>query len=283
MHRRRPQTICFTPRAIGILVATLLLGPRAIPAAVFELAVVSYNVESDADTDPDTVARDIARIPESHLWGLSEVDPRHFDKYRIAVGDRYKILKGTTGGADRLALVYDPEILTVKENAELSEAGGSRHPLMARFEMNGPGREIIVVLNHLQRGNARTRRAQAQWLNQWAAKANDEPPSVILLGDYNFDVEPNTKRGNRAYELFLEGGVFRWIEPSCIAQAACPATGTGCNPRYSSILDFVFLAGDARTWAATSEILFKNDATYCRNEKRGGSDHRPVCALVSVP
>ena len=283
MQHLPTRTIHFIAGAIGILVVTLLFSSLAPSATAFDLSVVSYNVESGADTDPDAVARDIARIPESHIWGLSEVSPQHFEEYRNAIGNHYKILKGTTGGADRLALVYDPEILTLNESAEFSDAGGSRHPLMARFQIKGADREVIVVLNHLQRMNAQTRRAQARWLNQWAEAANDEQPSIILLGDYNFDVDPSTKKGNPAHELFIQGGVFRWIEPTCVALASCPATGTACNPQYSSILDFVFLAGEARTWVATSEILFKNDATYCRNEKLGGSDHRPVYARVSVP
>ena len=262
----------------------------------FDLSVVSFNVESDTDTKANVVATDIARIPESHLWGLSEVDASDFDSYRKAIGDRYQIIEGTTGHGgkerydDHLAIVYDPEVLAVVgEAVELSDAGGTRHPLMARFEINGTAHEIIVVLNHLQRGKPgenRTRQRQARWLKDWAASAGDgeSPHGIVLLGDYNFDVNILTECGNRAYRQFMEGDVFRWIEPACLAQGTCPPTGTGCHCLYSSILDFVFLAGAAKTWTATSEILFKSKAdAYCAHERKGGSDHFPVRAVITLP
>lgn len=258
----------------------------------FDLSVVSYNVESDSDTDPEVVAADIALIPESHLWGLSEAPPGYFDTYRAAIGNRYQIIKGTTGGGDRLAIVYDPEVLAERDSKEFSGAGGSRHPLMARFKIKGTTREIIVVLNHLQRGSGReaannpTRQAQARWLNGWATGtvAVDDPPAMILLGDYNFDFDIHDKDGNRAYDYFMESAIFRWIEPPCLAQGSCPSTGTGCNDDYSSVLDFVFLAGAAKTWTATSEILFKSKAAaYCANDSEGGADHFPVRAILTLP
>ena len=229
--------------------AALLSGAVAACASAFELVVVSYNVESDSDTSADVVSQDIADIPVSHLWALAEVNAGDFGAYREAVGQEYAILQGTTGRSDRLAIVYDPRVLTVLGDAvKLSDAGGSRHPFMARFRAADSDAELVVVANHLQRGNAQTRQAQAQWLNGWAASITDveTPPAVVLLGGFNFDVEPDNETDNRAYDLFLEGDVFHWVRPLCLDQDTCPATGTGCNPRYTSILDFVFLAGAAK-------------------------------------
>ncbi len=272
-------------RAMRSFAACLCTAVTASVSA-FELAVVSYNVESDADTTAEQVAEDIARIPTSHLWALSEVNARDFETYRAAVGQEYAIIQGSTGGSDRLAIVYDPSVLApIAEPVELSAAGGSRHPLLARFRITAAGHEVLVVATHLQRGNAQTRQAQARWLNQWTADLTDveAPPAVLLLGDFNFDVEPDTETGNRAYQLFLEGDHFRWIRPACLDHGTCPPTGTGCNPRYTSILDFVFLAGAATAWSATAQILFQDDDAYCDMESKGGSDHRPVRALISLP
>ena len=278
-----PPALRSWARALAI---ACLCGAPVYSAAALELAAVSYNVESDADTAVERVARDIARIPPSHLWGLSEVHPRDFEAYRAAIGRDHAIVQGTTGRSDRLAIVYDPRGLAlVGPPVELSGAGGSRHPLLARFRIAGTRHEMHVVAVHLQRGNAETRQAQARWLNRWAAglAAAEAPAPILLLGDFNFDVDPRTEAGNRAHDLFRAGDAFRWIKPACVDEGTCPATGTGCNPRYTSILDFHFLAGAAADWSASAEILFRDDAAYCDREAAGGSDHRPVRAVIAVP
>lgn len=269
---------------LGVLFLILL----AVPAASFELSVVSYNVESGSDTKPDSIAKDLKRIPKSHIWGLSEVGKKDFETYRMAIGKNFKLIQGTTGSDDRLAIIFDPNMLEQIGQKNEPDAGGSRHPLVAKFKVKKTNQEFLFVVNHLQRGTGRTdkrRQAQADWLDSWAQRnaKKKKPDAIILVGDYNFDVDPKTKKGNTAYELFMKNNMFRWVEPSCIANGSCPSTGTACDPRFNSILDFVFLAGPARSWKAKSEILFKNEADYCTKEKSGGSDHRPIRAVLTIP
>lgn len=88
--------------------------------------------------------------------------------------------------------------------------------------------------------------------------------------------------------MFMQDGMFRWIEPGCIADNSCPLTGSGCHDHYNSILDFVFLAGPARSWSASSEILFIDDMEYCARDRLpdnvpGGADHRAIRAIVDIP
>lgn len=268
----------------------------AQPAFAFDLIIVSYNVESDADTDPAKVVQDLQRIPASHIWGLVEVDSADLQTYRAAIGQNFVLIAGNTGiqsgRDDRMAIIFDPTVLEQTEQAEeLSPAGGSRHPLLAKFRVIATGDEFWFVVNHLQRGREETRQAQADWLNKWAqGKAdNVNPPAIVLVGDYNFDVTPYTRRGNAAFGLFMQDGMFRWVESPCIADNSCPLTGTGCHPHFNSILDFVFLTGPARHWTATAEILFKDEADYCAKERLqsggqmvpGGADHRPIRAVLT--
>lgn len=267
------------------------------PAFAFDLSVVSYNVESDNDTDPAKVIQDIERISASHIWGLVEVDTANLETYRAAIGQNFVLIAGNTGLStsrpdDRLAIIFDPDVLEqIGQEEELSAAGGSRHPLLAKFKVTATGDEFWFVVNHLQRGREKTRQARADWLNEWAQNRADNvnPPAIILVGDYNFDVTPYTKRGNAAFEIFMEDGMFRWVVPPCVTDDSCPLTGTGCHPHFNSILDFVFLAGPARHWSAISEILFQNESDYCDNERLkvggqmvpGGADHRPVRAILT--
>ena len=169
----------------------------------------------------------------------------------------------TTGRADRLAIVFDPERLEqLGDHVELTGAGGSRHPLMAKFRIRKSGKEFFFVANHLQRGKEEIRQTQARWLNDWAEK---DDSAIVLAGDFNFDVDPATREGNRAYKLFLERDVFKWVEPKCLSAGTCPSTGTQCNPKYNSILDFVFLAGAAKDWTGGAIILFAEEPDYCAN------------------
>ena len=269
---------------LGVLLLILL----AAPAASFELTVVSYNVESDSDTKSDSVATDLKRVPQSHIWGLSEVYARDFETYRKAIGENFELIEGETGSTDRLAIIFDPAVLEQIGQKYEPDAGGSRHPLIARFKVKETNQEFLFVVNHLQRGRGSTdkkRQAQAKWLNNWVQGKAEKGtlPAIILAGDYNFDVDPKTKKGNPAYKFFMKNGRFRWVEPFCIASGNCPPTGTACNPRYNSILDFVFLAGPAQTWKAESEILFKDETNYCKKEELGGSDHRPIRAVLTIP
>ena len=277
---------------LGALCASVMSGTGSTVFA-FDLTVVSFNVESDADTRSDKVAKDIKRIPASHIWGLVEVDGEDLDEYEAAFGQNYRMIVGKTEASNRrpddlMAIAYDSTVLEqLGESKELSGAGGSRHPLLAKFRIVETGQKIWFVVNHFQRGlgapTNEMRQAQASWLNDWAQEKADNkyPPAIVLIGDYNFDASPYTKRGNPAFEIFMSNGMFRWVEPECLSDKSCPLTGTGCNPVYNSILDFVFLAGPARSWKASSEILFGSESEYCANEKTGGADHRPIRAVLT--
>ncbi|MCZ6510979.1 MAG: hypothetical protein O7A62_10370 [Alphaproteobacteria bacterium] len=130
----------------------------SVPAAfAFDLTVVAYNVESDSDTDPAIVAQDIQDIPQSHLWALVEVDTPDLETYRAAIGQNFTLIEGNTGirsgPDDRLAIVFDPTVLEqIGQTQELSAAGGSRHPLLAKFRVIATSDEFWFVVNHLQRG-----------------------------------------------------------------------------------------------------------------------------------
>ena len=67
------------------------------PALAFQLSVVSYNVESDRDTDPAKVVQDLQRIRHSHLWGLVEVNRADLETYRATIGQTFVLIAGETG------------------------------------------------------------------------------------------------------------------------------------------------------------------------------------------
>lgn len=263
-------------------------GRRADPDR--PLTVVSFNLQS-GHANPDYLAREaVAAVPEADLWGLSEVaDASWLERFDRAAegagGGRFETILGTTGGDDRLGVVYGDrlELVGTSELSEINAYGRVRAPLVARFRVRFDGQasagrgsdseganseEFLFLVNHLYRSDREARHQQARLLNQWA---RSQTLPVVAVGDYNFDWDApsNGQRRDRGYDFLTEGGVFVWVRPAAIVP-------THCSDRYQSVLDFVFVAGTARDWSARSEILFP-EASYCPDDRRQ-SDHRPVLA-----
>ncbi|ERT07266.1 endonuclease/Exonuclease/phosphatase family protein [Lyngbya aestuarii BL J] len=267
-----------------LLVMFVAIAP-AFPASAEPLSIISYNVESDDldDTDPHLVAEDIREIVGADLWGLSEVaDQAAADIFTEAVavpGSDFKSIFGTTGSLDKLQIIYNQNKLDLLEREELDNIGGSRSPLVAHFKFLPTGQEFLFTVNHFNRGSESKRNQQAENLRDWAA-AQSLP--VIAVGDYNFDFDLDKKKGNKAFDLFVRKDVMTWIKPNCLKTNSCPLTGTQCDPKYASILDYVFVSQMAKKWPCESDILFVQNQV-CQKEKEGFSDHYPLMANFSIP
>lgn len=248
-----------------------------VPAYATELSAIAYNVESGEDTDPLKVAEDLEKIAGVDLWGLSEVGDREaaevFTQAVAYPGADFESILGTTGGSDKLQIVYDRNRLRAIESYELKNTGGTRSPLVARFQLLSSGTEFLFMVNHFDRANPEKGNKQANRVRQWA---EEQSLPILAVGDYNFDLDAKSRKGNEGFDTFMAGQTFQWIEPDCWRKGTCPATGTQCNPNYTSILDFVFVAGAAQKWQGTSQILFLDDRGYCDWDESGYSDHRPI-------
>lgn len=261
-----------------IFVVLLALG-ISMPAWAQTLTVAGFNVESGA-ANANVIAEQIGPLDGIDLWGFSEVK-NSTDARALRQGAEdgesgtFESVLGTTGGQDRLLIVYNASRLELVGSGELHDLniGGSvRAPLWARFRLKPSGPEFIFMVNHLYRGNTAGRHAQAQGLRTWA---QSQAVPVIATGDYNFDWHFQTGDTNhdRGYDLMTEGGFFRWVRPPA------PLVPTNCSG-HGSVLDFVFVSGEAQSWQAESEILFPEDS-YCPDTP-STSDHRPVLARFDL-
>jgi hypothetical protein len=286
------MTLNFTPPRIpgwlvrSALVTASALGLLTLGHAPIEasqrLTVVGFNVESGG-AEPTILAEQLGPLQGVDIWGFSEVADEswaailelaaEFDE----VGNPdYSYILGSTGGGDRLAIVYNRDrfdLVSVEELDEINPGGRVRSPLVAHFREQESGEEFLFMVNHLYRSDASARHEQARLLNQWAT---EQTLPIIAVGDYNFDwdIPSNGQQRDRGYDYFTANDVFDWIEPVAMLQ-------TFCSTRFNSILDFVFVAN--APWEATSEVLFP-EADYCP-DTRETSDHRPVQAefvLVQV-
>jgi hypothetical protein len=262
-------------RLIPLAAALVLTGQ----ASAQTLTVVGFNVESGA-ANPRVIAEQIGPLQDVDIWGFSEV--RNTAEGRtLAEGaadgesGTFESILGTTGGEDRLLIVYNSDRLDLIDDGEIRElniGGNVRAPLWAQFRVKPSGPEFIFMVNHLYRGNTAGRHAQAQGLNTWA---QTRTLPVIATGDYNFDWHFQTGDTNHdnGFNLMTAGGVFTWVRPPA------PLLPTNCSA-HQSVLDFVFVSGAAQDWTGESEILFPQ-ASYCP-DTTNTSDHRPVLARFEL-
>lgn len=272
MSRRHRHIPC-----IKIVSMLLLLSSNLLIAST--LRIVSWNVES-GDADPRTLDDFIAQLEGIDIWGLSEVQNDEWAGLfeaaaEVGEGADFIQVLGTTGGADRLLIIYNTNRLEIVESYELDHiniGGRVRAPLVASFIDTENNFQFLFVVNHLYRSNEERRHEQARLLNEWAA--NQTLP-IIAVGDYNFDwaVTGGENDHDQGYDFLTEDGVFDWVQPELLVK-------TQCFPRYNSVLDFVFLGNVSTDWLATSEIL-ETSSEYCPDTSER-SDHRPVYASIEI-
>ena len=305
----RPRRHCLLS-LIGTM-AGLVLATGG-PAAADAFRLLAWNVESnrpDAPTtsDPRVIATQLVALlkqPETRagIVALSEVAPADVHAYRKAValglGKRVDHATSASGGfrdADSLLLVVDAERFTIEEVRELHRYGGiaanlnvddensrehgamrARSPLVVRLRDLSSGRDFWLVVVHLARGEADLRADQARMLRRWA---EDLGAPAIAAGDFNFDFDFHSRRGNAGYDAMIDGNVWQWLEPDPLIDSNW--AGDRNNPqidRYpDSILDFVFVANQATHWRGESTVIVR-PGDFPDDDQT--SDHRPILATL---
>ncbi|MEZ6243354.1 MAG: hypothetical protein R3B57_09950 [Phycisphaerales bacterium] len=249
-------------------------------SAVFaqEITVVGWNAES-GDSDPAWVAGKIADLDGVDVWGMCEVQNEEWAQMFEAAAETgeqadFVYILGTTGGADKMAIIYDADRFDLVETMELEHInpwGSVRAPLVAHLRQISDGAEFLFVINHLYRSNADRRHEQAELLNEWA---HQQSLPVIAVGDYNFDweVQGGDTDHDAGFDNMVANGVFSWVRPAVL-------TKTQLNPHYDSVLDFVFISEAGNSWGATATILTAGFPTLDTDET---SDHLPVMAMFDL-
>ncbi len=250
-----------------------------------EITVAALNVES-GDANPRVIAEQyIAPLEGIDIWGLSEVQNAEWlrileEGAEAGEGDDFRSILGQSGGGDRLATVYNPELfkeLGTDELDALSFGGRVRAALITHFQVRANGQEFLFVVNHLYRSKEDLRHEQAQMLNAWA---QTQTLPIIAVGDYNFDFDVIQGDGgtrDRGFDLMTQSELFEWIRPQVLV-------ASHCSSEYNTILDFIFVGNQAMNWAVKdSTILYADPQSgYCPDDSLK-SDHRPVIATFDVP
>lgn len=254
------------------------------------LRVISWNLES-GDSSAALLRQQIGEKDGVHLWGLSEVDADDVGQFEQGAetgeGADFKTILGTTGGNDRLAIVYDSARFELigppQELSAIQLSSGLRAPLVARFRGNATGQEFLFMVNHLKRGGAQNpqRIEQAKRLNQWARQ---QTAPVIAVGDYNFDYDVDlgdagVPHRDQGFDELTRDGTFIWVRPLTLLK-------TQASDDFNGVLDFVFVANAPFGWNGAATILdreghraaVQNDFDDTNQQ----TDHRPVEAVFTL-
>ena len=297
-------------RHATIMAMALLAG--TVAARAEEFRVLAWNVESNRPGQPQVSdaavvggqLADLLRAPatRAQVIALSEVEPKTVWTYRAAVaeglGGEVDFVTSASGGyadADSLMLVVDARRFRIDEVIELHRYAGiktnfavddesssehgnprGRSPLIARLHDLAGGGDFWVIVNHLARGENDLRTDQARALRRWAA---DRREPVIAAGDFNFDYEFSSAKGNPAFDAMLEEGTWTWLKPDPLVDSNWSEDrkrlGPGVDSYPGSILDFVFVANGAKQWQGESDVIVR-PGDFPDDDRT--SDHRPIIA-----
>ena len=245
--------------------------------------MLSWNVESEG-ADGNVIGRQLAELNPNDLYdvfALSEVLPADLGKFRNALGKHYKYAYSKSGNNDRLEILYNENRFELVRHFEIQEINilkRYRAPLVVHLRERTNGDEFLVMVNHLARGKAEMRQKQATMLVEWA---RDQTMPVFALGDYNFDYVFATKKGNPAFTNMMRDNIWKWIEPTELIDTNWYddyRNPDGKDDYPGSMLDFAFVAGPAKEWNSTVNVIVR-DGDF--PDDKTTSDHRPFELLIS--
>ena len=257
------------------VLAFALFSPQI--AIAEQIRVIAFNVEGGykADAELETIANVVKHFSPADLWGFSEVTKEVWpERLTEATGPSRKFVLGTTSD-NRLLAVYDSRKFTLIRHYELSHlqfTDNGRAPLILHLRLDATGTEFLFTVNHFHRRGKDKRNQQARGLNIWAS---EQTLPIIAVGDFNFDwnIPPTLPYRDRGYDLMITDDAFAWVRPDVLIK-------TQCSKKYNSILDFAFVANDAKNWPRESRVLLAEDDCI-DNEKT--SDHRPIELTIDIP
>jgi hypothetical protein len=153
---------------MAVAVGVVVTGVRGASEAQ-TLRVVSFNVESGG-SDPTVVDDIVTRLQDVDLWGFSEIQNETWaGMFERAAEDGEQAdfipVLGTTGGRDRLLIVYDAKRFELEH---INPGGRVRAPLVAHLRLKSTGHALLFMVNHLFRTDNAGRHEQARLLNAWA-------------------------------------------------------------------------------------------------------------------
>ncbi len=301
-------------QATSRLLAVIFLLSSLVKAEEFR--ILSWNVESNRPgqppvSDPATIASEIKAMAAAaetrfSILVLSEVEPKTVNAFKAAaaegLGKPVDFVTSASGGfadSDSLMVVVDSNRFELRDAFELHRYAGllgnftndekaagpgelrARSPLAVKLLDKTNSKTFWLIANHLARGEEDLRTEQARMLRKWA---EDSTEPIIAAGDFNFDFDFHTQKGNAGFDAMMDGNVWTWLKPNPLIDTNWSDDRQIKDRRVDrypdSILDFVFVANSAKGWNGNSRVIVR-DGDFPDSDKT--SDHRPLITSFSVP
>ena len=260
-------------KRLYVTLLALLLAILPFPASaqtteygVFpSFVLVTWNIQSP-QSDPDTIAEQMALFDGVDIWVLQEVNKKETGYYRAGAEDgedaSFGMVMSSAGDGNHLLTLYDLSrfiLMGSSELAQVNTTGNARPALVLHLMDIDTEAEFLVVNNHLYSSRANERVIQAMLLNDWT---NEQTLPAITAGDFNF--EP--KATDLGFVNMTIDEAWSWIEPEQLL---------GSLPS-GKLVDHVFTAGPAQDWPVSTQVVVREgDADSAVN-----ADHKPIIALV---
>ncbi len=244
-------------------------------------SILSWNTESGG-SDPATIAKQLVshvQTTDASIVVLQEVDPKAFNLYCESLKGWDSII-GASGRDDRLMILFDRKRFLLIEHREPNELfgfvvnpGNHRSPLMSLLTNKKTGSRFWVINVHQARDNEEIRNQQAQGLREWCREQG-----AILIGDWNYDYDFSTAKGNASFTELVRDNVLSWVKPDPMIDSNwADRNKDGVDDYADSIFDGAFVTGSVKNWGATCSVLV-TDGDFPDDERT--SDHRPVVVRV---
>ena len=241
-------------------------------------SILHWNINSSGQ--PATIARRLIGLGRYDIVGLSNVDKPEF--YEQAIREnwpgRYEFLRGS----DNLMMFYDQKKFrlikrgNLKRSVNTPSSSEKRHgPMFVRLEERTNHQELIVTLSHLTRDDAELRAEQAGDLRDWA---QNQALPVIAIGEFNFDYDFKTEKGDAGFDEFVQGGVWKLIKPTSLIDIHSAEELNGHDRFPESTLNFSFVTGAAKNWKIKSREFVRDSDSFDEKTVR----HRPVELFFTV-
>ena len=293
-------------RLLSLLAAILLASAppsaQTLPPqgtdATFEVA--TWNIENFGTGAGGAAQRDLVaeviRQADVDLWALQEiVDVGDFGALlQTIVDDGYRGILGPDpgGGGQRLAYIYDENVITVSatttvlQGNEFNFAGRLPFVLFGSATVNGETQAIRVVNIHAKCcGDSRSydrRVAAAEVLKDYTDEQIERGRTLILLGDFNDRLNVSIAGGLSPYRpfrgdpdyTFATFDIDRVNVPTFCGNSACTSGTT---------LDHIAFSQDlAASYVVEEDPRFEELVDEIRNYTSTVSDHLPVVAQFTL-
>lgn len=272
----------FTTFAVLLTIVSVAMVCGDEPKSV---SILIWNIESPG-SNPEVITKQLEDLFPFDVLALSEVPENATEMFVKRWGSEASIV-GTSGGQSRLLLAWNPAKLECLNKEELKTIDGKGFgpgnqiaPLVAHLKELESGFEFKVVMNKLHRGSDAVRKTQALLLCDWGKQ---QTTPCIAVGGYNFDFDFNTKKGNAAFEAFMETKVWNWVEPKKWIDNNWADNNRDNKDDYpDSLLDFVFTTqwDKAKSSASITCEIIQRDGDFPDSDQT--SDFRPIRTLVEL-